>query len=154
MSTTRVYFMQHGLAVDKADDPERPLSQAGIHQTKTIAKILQDSETPIARVFHSGKLRAAQTAEIVAEHLSATSVTAIDNLSPNGDVRHITQNLQTDGALYVGHLPHLEKLVSYLITGKTELNIIRFQNSAIICLKKHENSYLIQWYLTANIKND
>ena len=153
MTINRLYFAQHGLAVDKSEDPERPLSESGIKQTEAIALQIHASDITVSQIFHSGKLRARQTAEIFAEHLSVTSVTAIDKLSPNDDVRLITQNLQTNNALYIGHLPHLEKLVSYLVTGKTEPNIIKFQNSAVLCLKKHENNYIIQLYLTANIKN-
>ena len=151
MTINRLYFAQHGLAVDKSENPERPLSKAGIEQSSAIARQIHASDITVSQIFHSGKLRARQTAEIFAEHLSVTSVTAIDNLSPNDDVRLITENLLTNDALYVGHLPHLEKLVSFLVTGKTEPNIIEFQNSAVLCLKKHENHYLIQWYLTANI---
>ena len=153
MTANRIYFAQHGLALDKIANPDRPLSKVGIEQTSAIALQIHASDITVSQIFHSGKLRARQTAEIFAEHLSVTSVTAIDNLSPNDDVRLITQNLQTNDALYVGHLPHLEKLVTYLVTGKTEPNIIKFQNSAALCLNKHENNYLIQWYLTANIIN-
>ncbi len=151
MTANRIYFAQHGLALDKIVNPDRPLSKVGIEQTSAIALQIHASDITVSQIFHSGKLRARQTAEIFAEHLSVTSVTAIDNLSPNDDVRLITQNLQTNDALYVGHLPHLEKLVSYLVTGKTEPNIIEFQNSAVLCLNKHENNYLIQWYLTVSI---
>ena len=154
MTANRIYFAQHGLAVDKTVNPDRPLSKAGIEQSSAIALQIHAAGITVSQIFHSGKLRARQTAEIFAEHLSVISVTAIDNLSPNDDVRRVIQNLQTNDALYVGHLPHLEKLVSYLVTGKTEPNIIKFKNSAVVCLKKHENNYLIQWYLTDNIKND
>lgn len=153
MTANRIYFAQHGLALDKIVNPDRPLSKAGIEQSRAIALQIHASDITVSQIFHSGKLRAQQTAEIFAEDLSVTSVTAIDNLSPNDDVKLITQNLQTNDALYVGHLPHLEKLVSYLVTGKTEPGIIKFQNSAVLCLIKHENNYLIQWYLTADIKN-
>lgn len=153
MTANRIFFAQHGLALDKIANPDRPLSKVGIEQTSAIAQQIHASDITVSQIFHSGKLRARQTAEIFAKHLSVTSVTAIDNLSPNDDARLITQNLQTNDALYVGHLPHLEKLATYLVTGKTEPNIIKFQNSAALCLNKHENNYLIQWYLTANIIN-
>ena len=153
VTINRLYFAQHGIALDKAVNPDRPLSKVGIEQSSAIALQIHASDITVSQIFHSGKLRARQTAEIFAEHLSVTSVTAIDKLSPNDDVTLLAQNLQTNDALYVGHLPHLEKLVSYLVTGKTEPNIIKFQNSAALCLKKHESNYLIQWYLTANIKN-
>ena len=151
VTINRLYFAQHGLAVDKYENPERPLSETGIKQTKAIAKHLSIAGIAVNHIFHSGKLRASQTAEILAKHLSVTSVTAIDKLSPNDDVRHISQNLQTSDALYVGHLPHLEKLVAYLVTGHENDSIIKFQNSAVVCLEKSENHYQLRWYLTPEL---
>ena len=150
MSANRLYFAQHGLAVDKIDDPERPLSNQGIAQTTAIADRLLHANIPIAQIFHSGKLRASQTAEIISTTLKIESVLVADQLAPNDDIASIIQNLNTDNALYIGHLPHLEKLVSYLICGDETRNIIKFQNSAIICLEKYNNAYRICWYTTAD----
>lgn len=147
----RVYFSQHGLAVDKADDAERPLSQAGILQTKTIAKILHDSKTPVTSIFHSGKLRAAQTAKIFASEMDISTTSETDGLSPNDNVTLLAQQLNINHALYIGHLPHLENLVSYLVTGSKQANIIHFQNSAIVCLENNESAYDIRWYLTPEL---
>ncbi len=151
MSANKLYFAQHGLAVDKTDDPERPLSIAGITQTQTIARQLRLSVIPISHIFHSGKLRAAQTAEIIASMIDVTSVSAIDHLSPNDDVTLIRQNLSINNALYIGHLPHLEKLVTYLVTNTKTERIIEFQNSSIVCLESNSNGYHIKWYLTPDL---
>ena len=153
MTAKRIYFAQHGLAVDKADDPERPLSQAGIDQTKAIVKILQDSETPVSSVFHSGKLRAAQTAEIFANAMNISSTSPAEGLSPNDDVALLAKQLNVNHALYVGHLPHLEKLVAHLVTGDEDDNIVMFQNSAVVCLEKNEDYYKLRWYLTPELLN-
>jgi len=145
--THRVYFSQHGLAIDKTENSQRPLSQAGIEQTRSVAKQLLISGIPVSRIFHSGKLRATQTAEIFASNLNITQVSAHEHLSPNDDVSLFADTLKNH-ALYVGHLPHLEKLVGYLISGDENLNIIKFQNSAVICLTKNNNNYHIDWHLT------
>ncbi len=149
--THRIYFAQHGLALDKADDPERPLSAAGVAQTGAIARILQDSKTPLAHIFHSGKLRAKQTAEVFAGALKTSSPSAIEGLSPNDDVTLLAQNLTLDQALYIGHLPHLEKLVASLLCGDDNATIVRFQNSGVLCLEKEDNQYHIKWLLTPEL---
>lgn len=151
MSANRLYFAQHGLAVDKADDPQRPLSDTGILQTENIARQLKNSATPVSQIFHSGKLRASQTADIFASVVSITSVSANDHLSPNDRIEQITNSLTIDDALYIGHLPQLDKLVSYLISGDQDQGIIKFQNSAVICLEKTSHRYLLKWYLTQEI---
>jgi len=150
MLVNQIYLAQHGLAVDKAEDAKRPLSVAGVVQTKAIAQALQNSSMPISNVFHSGKLRAAQTATIFASATGIPSST-ISGLSPNDDVTLFTQHLNINNALYIGHLPHLKKLLAYLITGNESNHIITFQNSAVVCLQKTDTHYQLQWYLTAEL---
>jgi phosphohistidine phosphatase len=147
MADQKVYFMQHGRAVDSADDPERPLSDAGIKQTEKIADTLRGSGTVITSVFHSGKLRAAQTADIMATAMGLDAVSMIAGLSPNDEVSLLSQKLDTSDALYVGHLPHLERLAAYLVTGNEAAPIVKFQNSGVLCLEKEDSLYLIRWLL-------
>ncbi len=152
MTNKQIYFAQHGLAVSKTDNPDRPLSTAGIRQTETIARQLQLSGTAVAVILHSGKLRALQTAQIFAAELKLSTISTCEFLSANDDVAILAKHLKTDSAinntLYIGHLPHLEKLVSFLIIGKESPSIIRYQNSAVACLQKSETSYQLRWYVT------
>jgi len=151
MSAETLYFVQHGLAVDKKDNPDRPLSDIGIKQTQRIATYIHSADISISKIFHSGKLRARQTAEIYANSLKVPSLTAIENLSPNDDVKLIANNLDADKALYIGHLPHLENLIAYLVCNDASANIIQFQNSAIACLQKQNNRYQLKWFLTSEL---
>ena len=151
MTAHRIYFAQHGLAVDKAEDPERPLSDNGVRQTKKMAEAIRLSAVQISEIFHSGKLRASQTAEIFAATLNVSTVSAIEGLSPNDDVTLLTQNLDINNALYVGHLPHLEKLVSLLVNGNDSVSIMKFQNSAVVCLEKAGDNYQLRWFLTPEL---
>jgi phosphohistidine phosphatase len=153
MTAHRLYFVQHGIAVSKTDNPERPLSDDGIKQTRAIAKKLHSSNIPVSSIFHSGKLRAQQTAEIIASILNVKNAEAIEHLSPNDTVALTRQHLNVDQALYVGHLPHLEKLTSSLITGREKPEIIKFQNSAVVCLEKQNSLYHIRWYLIPQLAN-
>lgn len=151
MAARKIYFMQHGRAVDKADDPERPLSETGIRQTEKIADTLRASGTVITSIFHSGKLRAAQTADIMAAAMGIDAATMIAGLSPNDGVTLLSQKLDSDDALYVGHLPHLERLTSYLVSGDEDTTIVTFQNSGVLCLEKTDKLYLIRWLLTPEL---
>ena len=156
MTADRLYFAQHGLAVNKAEDPERPLSKDGIEQTTSVANQLRAADIPVTNIFHSKKLRSQQTAEIFSSVLKSidlkqAKISGIDHLSPNDDISLIKQHLTASNALYIGHLPHIEKLVTSLITDDEDLNIIKFQNSAVICLEKKETRYQILWYITPNI---
>lgn len=151
MTADKLYLVQHGLALNKAENPERPLSEAGIRQTRSIAKHLLASDITISSIFHSGKLRAQQTAGIIADVSGVKKIDAVDNLAPNDDVTLIRPQLNTDRAMYVGHLPHLEKLVSNLVAGDENAGVMLFQNSAVICLQRQDSMYRIAWYLTPQI---
>ena len=150
---SRFFFAQHGLAVDKSIDAERPLSQEGITQTKAIAEQLLTAGVSISKIFHSGKLRAQQTAEIFAQILSVDAIASNEGFSPNDDVEQTKLQLTEDDALYIGHLPHLDKLVSLLVSGDEASGVLMFQNSAVVCLENDisKDSYSIQWYLSYNL---
>ena len=151
MTASNVYFVQHGLAVDKAEDPERPLSEAGIQQTRMMAETLYNANVPVSSIYHSGKLRALQTADIFSNTFALPSISIIDGLLPNDDVCVLLQDMNINNALYIGHLPHLEKLVTYLVSGNENNAIIKFQNSATVCLEKVDTRYQIKWMLTPGL---
>lgn len=154
MPDLTLYFAQHGLAVDKADDPARPLSVTGSQQTNGIANLLRSRSVPVANIFHSGKLRAEQTAEIFATELHLPSPQATGHFSPNDDVSATAQILTTDQALYIGHLPHIERLLAYLLTGDESNHTISFRNSAVACLQKEDDSFRLNWYITPELAED
>ena len=68
-----IYLVQHGLSLPKDEDRERGLSEAGIADVKRIAAVAKGYRVPVASIFHSGKKRARQTAEIFASALNCES---------------------------------------------------------------------------------
>jgi phosphohistidine phosphatase len=99
-------------------------------------------------IRHSGKRRAEQTAAIFAKHLNPSrGVTAVKGLSPNDDVTLVVASLQGDqeSIMLVGHLPHLSRLVSLLVTGNSEREIVRFRNAGIVCLTRKEGKWAMDW---------
>ena len=65
----KLYLVQHGEAVSKDIDPGRPLSPDGVMAVQSIATHMFNRHIELNRVYHSGKLRAHQTAEIFADTL-------------------------------------------------------------------------------------
>jgi Phosphohistidine phosphatase SixA len=100
---------------------------------------------------HSGKTRARQTAEIFSEYLKAPSQVQ-DGLNPNDDPVIWFKRLgEIDDIMLVGHLPHLSKLISLLIFGSTEKEIVKFRYSSPICLVRQEKNWSIMWYITPEV---
>ncbi len=154
-----VYLIQHGEAVSEERDPTRPLSEAGRAAVAKIANYLAPCglrliDPPIVEVRHSGKLRAQQTADILAQALCPqVRPRAVDGLAPNDDPRRIQSELESRrdesaALMLVGHLPHLSRLAGLLLTGDAEKAPVRFANAAVLRLGFRASSWTVDWYVT------
>jgi phosphohistidine phosphatase len=78
-----------------------------------VADFLRPLELRIDAVWHSGKARAQQTAELLAEAVSDRDrVVQREGLGPKDQVAPTKQALEKNGrdVMIVGHLPFLDKL--------------------------------------------
>ena len=150
-----LFLVQHGKSLPKDEDPDQGLSEEGIAEVKRIAGVAAGYGIKVSVIKHSGKKRAHQTADILAESLKPEKgIMEISGLKPLDDVSVIADTLASqDNILLVGHLPHLERLTSYLITGMAEKTIFKFQNGGIVCLDRipDNQSWLIKWALMPRI---
>jgi phosphohistidine phosphatase len=145
-----LYLVRHGEAYDEAADPDRSLTEAGKATVHAMAQMAAAFNIPVSQIFHSGKTRARQTAEIFSQYLKPSAgVKAIKSIGPYDDVTNIALPFDPSlNAMIVGHLPFMERLVSYLITGAIDTSIIKFQTAGIVCLDRDENgSRYIRWAL-------
>jgi phosphohistidine phosphatase len=58
-----IYLVPHAVAVGPEEDPQRPLSVAGRTNADRLALLAAERGVKPAVIWHSGKLRARQTAE-------------------------------------------------------------------------------------------
>lgn len=89
------------------------------------------------RVVHSGKLRAAQTAAILAERLApAISLETLAGLRPNDDPAAFDGSPagQQQDTRLVGHLPFMARAVAYLLTGDAERILTAYRPGSMVCL--------------------
>jgi phosphohistidine phosphatase len=148
-----LYLVQHGKAAPADIDPERGLSPEGRAEVERIADVAKGYEVRVTDILHSGKKRARQTAEIFADRLGA-GINAMDGMDPNDDVVAFAGRVSApEDRMFVGHLPFMEKLASYLIAGSTERPVFRFQNGGIVCLDSNQStgSWVIVWTLMPHI---
>ena len=106
-------------------------------------------------IVHSGKLRAKQTAEIIAENESLL-VEKESELAPMSNPRLVADEIrelvrQEEERMYVGHLPHLGRLSSLLISEGEGLPI-RFQQGGVVCLEPSEaGKWAMSWYIVPSL---
>lgn len=155
----RLYLVQHGEARSKSEDPERPLTDRGRDGVARVAAFARRADVGIHQIRHSGKLRAGETATILAEHLEPPiGVVAIEGLAPRDDVRSIAEFLsrETRPLLLVGHLPFMERLAGLLLAGDEERTVVRFVKGGIVCLERDAQSraWSVRWVVTPDLIPD
>ena len=76
-----LFLVQHGHAMAKTDDPLRPLTPDGAEAVERIGVWAHEASLSIRQILHSGKLRAEQTAQILANHLNPAEGIPLNTLS-------------------------------------------------------------------------
>ena len=148
-----LYLVQHGKAMSKEEDPERPLSDEGRADVRKITSFLSRGVgLDVARIYESGKLRATETAEIIGSSLNVSAAKE-EGLSPldnpglwAGKLKDIKED-----TMLVGHLPHLGKLASLLLSGAPEVDIVSFSPGGVLCLKRDDTAWTVQWMVIPDI---
>ncbi len=137
-----LYLVQHGLANPKDEDPERNLSKEGRSEVGLIAEAARKHRIGVRRIEHGGKLRARQTAEIFEDALAPPNgLGERGDIGPVDDVKPVAGDLDAGaGLMLVGHLPFMEKIAAYLVTGREEPKVLEFQNGGIVCLDRDPDS--------------
>ena len=145
-----LYILQHGEAVPKEIDPERPLSEHGNRDIRILARHMQNMGVQLGNVFHSGKLRAEQSARLIAETLSPEiQPVQTEGLNPNddpaviiGDIEQLNENI-----LIASHMPFVSRLCSTLLTGTTDAEFASIPGT-LFCLEKADNKWRLAYMLT------
>jgi len=148
----KLYLVQHGLALPESIDPDRALDEKGIVQTQKMGEFLRTQEIKVSSIWHSKKLRALQTAQIIAQYLDNAELLETGDLNPEKPVEPMVKELtkQHKDLLVVGHLPFLQKLCGKLLAGSNKLEMIAFRNSGIVCLEEID-IWKISWIVNPNL---
>jgi phosphohistidine phosphatase len=138
-----LYLVHHADAVSPDVDPARPLSASGHTQAQSVADRVAGRTAKPAAVWHSGKLRARQTAEIYWRRCNPIATfTASRGLQPEADPRTIRDALvgEADDLMIVGHYPHLPALLQ-LLTGEGRA----FPQHGAVALERVETTWVERW---------
>src|SRR5262249_2822282 len=118
--TMVLLLVHHGDAVGPDVDPQRPLSPQGVAGVRRLAAQAAASGMKPAVVWHSGKLRAKQTAEAIWRACNALAdFAATRDLQPDDPPQWFRDRLrgETRDIAVAGHFPHLPRLLALLVTG-------------------------------------
>ncbi len=147
----RIYLVQHGESLPEAVDPERPLSDKGRADISKTAGFLKGKIT-IDTIWHSTKLRARQTAEIIGKALlPEKGLAEKQGLAPNDPADIIKNEILKEShehLMIVGHLPFMARLASLLLTGSDSGSIVSFRQGGVLCLElTDKNTWTLAWII-------
>ena len=152
-----LYLMRHAHAVSEQEDVSRPLSGRGRRQAHVMGEHFQTRDLiEASKIWHSPLERARETADLFNRYAELGAFCrAVDGLLPFDDVRGLARRLSGFNypLMVVGHEPHLGRLVSILVSGTVDQDIIDFKKGAICSLRRIETRSMarlwsINWYLT------
>jgi phosphohistidine phosphatase len=150
-----VYLMQHGEALPAELDPSRSLSEVGQRSVESVSRHAAACGVRIDRIVHSGKLRAVESALILARTLGCSDVGHVEGLSPNAAVQEAADALVDPGAAgslaIVGHLPFLDRFAALLVAGDCTAQVVAFRNGGLVKLTPAEWGYAVAWAITPEV---
>ena len=114
----RYYFVRHGIASDFASsDFARELTARGRRRVVRSAKVMKTLGIAPTVIYTSPRLRARQTAEIIAAELGMKAVLAdeVDFGFEVGDVEDLSRGLASESeVMFVGHNPDMSLIVNQM----------------------------------------
>src|SRR5437867_9684826 len=119
----KLFLVHHGDAVGPDVDTRRPLSARGQKDVTRVAAAAAARGAKPAVVWHSGKLRARQTAEACWRACNPfAEFSATRDLQPDDPPAWMRDRLrgETRDLLMAGHFPHLPRLLALLLSGRDD----------------------------------
>ena len=156
-----LYIVRHAIAVARGtpgydDDSQRPLTDKGRRKMNKIVQGLRQLGIELDTILSSPYVRARDTAKILANEFNRVDqIHFIDNLIPPGDFKDLIDEIQekydVESLALVGHEPMLGELISWLTTGRKDLQI-DFKKGGV-CYLSADNLYrdhraTLEWLLT------
>lgn len=147
----KLYLCQHGEAKLAGEDPARPLTDKGLNDIKKMSHFLKSILQP-ARIYHSGKLRALETARVYANTTTAQLHKA-DGIASKDEPHAWADilNSMDEDIMLVGHIPHLARLTSLLMFGDANIESVRFKMGCVVCLQRETDQWVLEWVITPEL---
>lgn len=149
-----LYLVRHAQAKNEHEDPARPLNEKGLAEIRLVASFAEKAGIRVSKILHSDKIRAIETASVLAAHLKpANGLYESDGLSPGDDPNIWARRVNgtDEDLMLVGHLPHLTRLASLILSIDSNRDIISFDNAAVVCLQREITRWSVRWMVIPSV---
>jgi phosphohistidine phosphatase len=144
-----LYLVHHADALAPSVDPQRPLSGPGrAHADDLAARAAARGVRPDV-IWHSGKLRARQTGESFLRACNPLAeFAAIRGMQPADPPAWIRDHVahEARAVMLVGHMPHLPRLLTLLVTGGED-PLLHFPQHGMVALEIEGERATEMWRL-------
>lgn len=150
-----LYLVHHGDAVGPEVNPMRPLSERGRMEVDRLARQAAERGARPDVIWHSGKLRARQTAEAFWKRCNPLATfSASRGLQPTDPTDWIIDVItgEAKDILLAGHFPHLPRLLARLVTGDADAAAGQFPLNGMVALETRNERWMECWRL--NVSRD
>jgi len=145
-----ILLVHHGDAVGPAVEASRPLSGRGLGEVARLADQAAALGVKPDVIWHSGKLRARQTAEAYWRACNPLApFSATRGLLPDDPPIWMRDQLagETRTVVVVGHMPHLPRLLRLLVTGDADAVTVNFPQHGCVALDADGELWKELWRL-------
>ncbi len=143
-----IYLVHHADPVGPEVDPRRPLSDRGRAAAFLVADEAARREVRPEAIWHSGKLRARQTAEIFWKLCNPlATLTAERGLQPSDPPAWMKDRLfgERRDLMVVGHMPHLARLLRVLAGEDPDTSTRTFPLHGMVALDAEGDAWNEVW---------
>jgi phosphohistidine phosphatase len=142
-----IYLVHHADAVGPEVEPQRPLSAMGrLHAEALAGDVAARGVKPVV-IWHSGKLRARQTAEPFVRRCNPLAeFSALRGLQPTDPPEWIRDHVAGEHreVMLVGHMPNLPRILSLLVSG-SETPLLAFPLHGVVALEASGQLWVERW---------
>lgn len=154
-----VYVLRHGHAEPRRPDhpdAERALIPKGKRGVRDVLAMAQKAKAAPQLILTSPLLRAQETAAVAATVFADCPVSVTRGLLPSGSAEALWKELCANPALsrvlLVGHSPHLEQLIAYLLGAALSVDLKKGALVSIACPQSSAPPHgALQWMLTPRL---
>jgi phosphohistidine phosphatase len=156
---TSLLLMRHAIADDTSPDESRRLTEAGIEKLSHVLTILPHLLSPPQLILSSPLTRAHETATLLSTAFNNSKIKTTDALLPDASPNDTFLEFQTAAKQHqtlalVGHNPHLEFMVSYLISP-SGLAGIEMKKSGVALItfrdQPHPGKGTLEWLFSPKV---
>lgn len=139
-----LHLVRHGIAEERdpsspAPDADRALTMDGARKVRRHAESLLNLGVIFDEIWTSPLVRAAQTADILAETMRLGGrVRTVEHLAPGGQfdalLGMLAEKPDLESVAFVGHNPDMSMLATYLLTGMRR-EAVAFKKCGVACIE-------------------